>query len=289
MEVRQFHKLANRPDEILPLLAQGLAAIAEHCRALETAAEHSYEAKQYRAAAILRSVAFEEAGKFLILLDAVRLGRADKELLVKQLRRAADHPSKGLYASAIDCRPADLKRLRSILEIERKTFYLDGPNDVDFIFRNSILAEREEAIYVDLVEDEKSLIWHSPARNDEHSVGFTRACVFLVTALEDLGVCDHNALDVIAQIWNGFVPDETTSWTIIREMNDETFQALNSKGLVNPNVNDRSLHFFPDWWTFPLHHEDLSAIKVKKADLVVRRREHLERMEFDYWGSDPET
>ena len=289
MQVRQFHQLANRPNEFLPMLAEGLAAIAEHCRALETAAERSYEAKQYRAAAILRSVAFEEAGKFLILLDAIRLGRGDKELLVEQLKRAGDHLSKGLYASAVDCRAANLKELRSYLELDRRTMYLDGPNDVDFIFRNSIIAQREEAIYVDLVADEGSLIWFSPARTDEHNLGFTRACVFLVAALEDLGVCNPDALEVIGQIWSGFVPVETTSWPENRDMNNETFRALNSRGLVNPQVNERSLHFFPDWWTFPLHHEDLGPIKVKESDLIEARHKHLERMKYDYWGGEPEA
>ena len=270
------------------MLAEGLAAIAEHCRALEIAAERSYEAKQYRAAAVLRSVAFEEAGKFLVLLDAVRLGRGNTKLLGEQLRRASDHLPKGLYASAIDCRPANLKELRSFLEFDRRTLYLDGPNDVDFIFRNSILAQREEAIYVDLVAIEGSLNWLSPARTDEHNIGFTRACVFLVTSLEDLGVCNQNALDVVGRVWEGFVPEETTRWPEISDLNKETFRALNAKSLVNPGADEKSLHFFSDWWTFPLHHEDLSPIEVKEVDLVEIRREHLERMEADYWGMEPE-
>ncbi len=269
------------------MLAEGLAAIAEHCRALEIAAERSHEAKQYRAAAILRSVAFEEAGKFLVLLDAVRLGRGDTKLLVEQLKRASDHLSKGLYASTIDCRPADLKELRSFHEFDRRTLYLDGPNDVDFIFRNSILAQREEAIYVDLVAVEWSLNLFSPARADERNVGFTRACVFLVTSFEDIGVCHRDALGVIGRVWSGFVPEDSTRWPQIRELNEATLERLNTKGLVNSRANERSLQFFADWWTFSLHHEDLSPIEVKEADLVEARGKHLERLELDYWGVEP--
>lgn len=287
MQVRQFHQLANRPKEFLPMLAEGLAAIAEHCRALEKAAESSYGAKQYRAAAVLRSVAFEEAGKFLILLDAVRLGRGDTDLLVAQLRRASDHLSKGLYALAIDCRPADLNELRSYLEYDRTTLYLDGPNDVDFIFRNSVHAQREEALYVDLIADEGSLNWLSPASTDEHSIGSTRACLTLVTSLEDIGICNQDALDVIGEVWSGFVPEATTTWLEIGGLNEGTFQALDAKSLVNPAAEERSLRFFSDWWTFPLHHEDLSLIQVKESELVEVRRTYLERMNLDYWGTDP--
>lgn len=59
------------------------------------------------------------------------------------------------------------------------------------------------------------------------------------------------------------------------------------KGLINDGATEMSLRFFADWWTFPLHHENLSPIEVKEADLVEARREHLGRMEAEHWGVEP--
>jgi hypothetical protein len=50
---------------------------------------------------------------------------------------------------------------------ERKEFYLDGPNDVDWIFYNDILRTREETIYVDFVENDGQHVWHDPTVLDE--------------------------------------------------------------------------------------------------------------------------
>ena len=86
----------------------------------------------------------EVAGKFLIFVDAARLGRPSQRKLRDQLKRAGDHLAKGLYAKATEIRPADFKELLGFLEPERATLYLDGPNDVDSIFRNEILSSRGE-------------------------------------------------------------------------------------------------------------------------------------------------
>jgi hypothetical protein len=60
----------------------------------------------------------------------------------------------------------DLTEAVTYLARERQALYLDGPEDVDWIFRNAIEQRREEAIYVyyiairDYWHDEHQ--WHCP-------------------------------------------------------------------------------------------------------------------------------
>jgi hypothetical protein len=88
-------------------------------------------------------IAEEEAGKFLILLDAVRCGRKRQKVFAEQLERSHDRLAKGLYVATVSIRPAISAELLSYLEGLRVQLYLDGPNDVDWIFRNEVLSGRE--------------------------------------------------------------------------------------------------------------------------------------------------
>lgn len=60
----------------------------------------------------------------------------------------------------------DLTEAKRHVDRERRTLYLDGPNDIDWIFRNDITQRREEAMYLDYVayrdhfHDEH--VWYSP-------------------------------------------------------------------------------------------------------------------------------
>ena len=61
--------------------------------------------------------------------------------------------------------------MRRLVDILRREFYLDGPNDVDWIFRNQILDSRESRLYVDLIADEEGrLTWTSPADRDNNEL-----------------------------------------------------------------------------------------------------------------------
>jgi hypothetical protein len=52
---------------------------------------------------------------------------------------------------ACGMRPGTLAELQEYVDNHREEFYLDGPNDVDWIFRNEVLEGREGALYVDYV------------------------------------------------------------------------------------------------------------------------------------------
>ena len=83
----------------------------------------------------------EEAAKYHILLDAVRTDRRATAFST-QLSRFNDHLAKGLYAGYQSTAPASYGESLAFLERERRELYLDGFNDVDWIFGNDILRER---------------------------------------------------------------------------------------------------------------------------------------------------
>lgn len=92
MRPRQLHQLAgmNRIG-FIAAAARGLELIAEHVAQLEEAARQADATGSGRGGEVLRVVAEEEAGKYLILLDAVRIDWGDARRRADQLRRCHDH------------------------------------------------------------------------------------------------------------------------------------------------------------------------------------------------------
>jgi hypothetical protein len=165
---RSTHFIASLPKtERLPAIAEGLRLVAEHALGMESAAASQTGPFSERAAAAIRVISDEEAGKFLILLDAVRSTLGDQQTLAKQLGRCGDHLAKGIYERMVTLRPATFGELVGYIDDLRASHYLDGPNDVDWIFANRIETEREERLYVDYVKtDEGPEMWLTPARYD---------------------------------------------------------------------------------------------------------------------------
>src|SRR5687768_12506311 len=153
MEPRRIADLSQLADRhLFAQIAVGLALIHENATRLWESVQGLVERREFRTAEILKWIASEEAAKYLILLDAIRCPRDPAERFSAQLRKFNDHLARGLYAEAYDWRPVDFKELREGIERECQAYYLDGPNGVDWIFRNDIKREREEALYVDYVE-----------------------------------------------------------------------------------------------------------------------------------------
>src|SRR6266511_1223259 len=152
MRARAARSLSTLSDaKLFQQLAMGMTLLAEHARTLERSVATLLEAKQIRGAAPLRALAEEEAAKFLILLDVARCPRK-QGIRSKQLDRFHNHLAKGIYARVTEIRPATYGEVRKYVNVLRLSHYLDGPNDVDWIFRNEIEAQREEGLYVDFIE-----------------------------------------------------------------------------------------------------------------------------------------
>src|SRR6266550_9060606 len=155
MKTRQFRQLAGMSfKQRLPLLVRGLDAVAANVRRLAGERETCAEAGAHQAAELLRNVAREEAGKFLVLIDTCRAPVGDDATISRQFDRAGNHLAKLIYAQIADYSIASQPELLRAIDLHRQALYLDGPNDFDWIFPNELLAEREGALYVDLVESE---------------------------------------------------------------------------------------------------------------------------------------
>lgn len=270
MRPRATASLANLPPAKLRVeLSRGMALIAEHVDALASAAQKQAGPTAVRAAAAIQVVADEEAGKYLILLDTARCMRQSQQVRARQLKRCNEHLAKGVYAELVGIAPADFRELLGYAEELRKSHYLDGPNDVDWIFRNEIEASREERLYVDFVETDDGTGWLSPSRFD--LVGYERVslAVELVAALHRAGVDSEDGVSIIDEIWHDFVPEDSTRWGEVETRSMATLERLRSAGLMTGSDQDESLIL--DRWTFPMHSTELDRIKVDLDELRDRQ------------------
>jgi hypothetical protein len=267
------------PTQLLSALAEGLRLVAEHVGALEQIASRQEGPAAARAVEVLRVVSDEEAGKFLILLDVARAVETEPALKADQLRKAGNHIAKGIYQRAVDIRPADFAELLRFAKGLRASHYLDGPNDVDWIFRNEIEAEREEKLYVDYVATDDGDSWYSPSRYDDLGPDYPSGAVELVLAMTRAGFCSAEVLTTIVDVWHEFRPEPETHWRDCRELNQATLERI-PVDIVDPELSDEDVSRILNTWTFPMYDVDLRKIDVKLEDLRERQR----NWSPDGWG-----
>jgi hypothetical protein len=260
-----------RSPDLLNALSEGLQLVAEHVGALEQVAQRQEGPAAARAVEVLRVVSDEEAGKFLILLDAVRAAHADPGVKAEQLRKAGNHIAKGIYVRAVDIRPADFAELVRFANGLRVSHYLDGPNDVDWIFRNEIESEREEKLYVDHVATDDGDLWISPSRYDDSGPDYPSGAVELVLAMSRAGFASIDVLSAIADLWRSFQPVPEMHWSDCRELNCETIEHVPTD-VVDDTLSDDDVSRIINTWPFPMYELDLRKIDVDLNELRERQR-----------------
>jgi len=273
MKPRDLVAILNLPKtERLALIAEGLELLAEHVDTLRDDLIHLQEAGRSRGAAVIDGLASEEAAKLLILLDVVRMGWTDTDAVRGQLRNFYNHLARGIYARVIDGRPADLAEVRRYAESLRRSLYLDGPNDVDWIFRNIVEADREESLYVDYVTTEGDSAWITPARlSDLKLSSWPSMVIDLALALHRFGCTSEEGLEIIAKEWSGVSLADDTHWGVVEQVNRSILEKLEAAGLCSADLTQRDVRLAVEQWTFPLGGLDLSAIKVTKTELAAER------------------
>lgn len=245
-------------------------AVASHVETLVGAATRSDDAGDSLPARILIAIAGQEVGKFLILLDAARVPYDDRSRMTSQLKRAGDHLAKSLYVEMADVRAATLSRVERYLAEERQSHYLDGPHDVDWIFRNRALANREDAMYVDYQETDEGFIWHQPHVSQFGTRLYVRPVFQLVADMRAAGFCDPAGLEIINRVWRDAVPtngsdgSEDTHWVDIKSRNVETLKQIIAAGVV-AEIDEGVRRGIVALWTFPLHSLDLTPIDTSKT------------------------
>ena len=245
--------LGNRnPELFLQEVAHGIDRLIANSQRLDASAQRLSQAGDEASATLLGSFADEEAAKVLILMDAVRCPAAETEARTRTLKRWSDHLWKGIYVRSCDWSVSNFQELKSYIDAELRPFYLDGPMDVDWIFRNEIRDQRERQIYVDLVEDitetggdRQNSWWAAP--EDFSSAGFkyrTSRCVHVAASLHALGFSTERGLEHVAKIWQPIDPtsmDYSEMLTKIREtllavQSDERESSASSQGQSSPNA-----------------------------------------------------
>jgi AbiV family abortive infection protein len=276
---RSIRQLSELDDaQFFKEIETGLRLCAGNALRLWRDARQLLSPKRSQGFSILQHFAEEEAAKFHILLDAVRCPRQPGEIFSRQLGCFNAHLAKGLYATYYNIfAPADLPEIRRYMDSERKMLYLDGPNDVDWIFQNDIFRKREESIYVDYVDyndaTRRERFWHCPnARMMAIGVWDMRPKVLNVAlALHALGLTRAAALGIVAQIWRAATMDDSVRWNDVAALNLKTLQALEEAGLLR-NRSEENMRMAWYDWLFPLYPVDLSPVDVKEEDLRQAQR-----------------
>ncbi|MGW9044027.1 hypothetical protein ACWGQL_15915 [Streptomyces lydicus] len=278
MKPRDLVAVLNAPKaERLALITEGLELLAEHVSTLRDDLIHLQEAGRSRGAAVIDGLASEEAAKMLILLDIVRMGWSDRDAVRGQLKNFYSHLARGIYTRLTAGRPADLAEVRRYAETLRRSLYLDGPNDVDWIFRNSIEADREESLYVDYVTSEGDSVWITPARlSDLKLSSWPSMVIDLALALHRLGCTSGKGLEIIGQEWDGFPLDDDTHWVKVEEINKSILTKVHAAGLCRDNLTQEDVRLGLKQWIFPLGRLDLSPIKVTRTELLTERERWVE-------------
>lgn len=273
MRLKAIRDLAQLSDKNLFMeVANGLTLVIKNLSRLCTAFETLMAAEQCHASRIIRMVAQEEAAKFLILIDAIRCPRNPSKRFIAHLGKFNDHLAKGLYARACNWRPATLDELQKHLDFFRQELYLDGPNDVDWIYYNDILQERTDVLYVDYVAPDEGHHWSDPSQL-ENSIRFVPSeseVIKISKALFEVGVASHEGLKIVAEIWRGAAIEPTTHWSEIRRLNIKTLRTLMKRGLLQ-NESQDMLSLITDMWPFPMYGVDLSIKRVMVDDLRQRQ------------------
>lgn len=195
-------------------MVEGLLTIGENVAVIAEEMESCNEAGAFRAARLLYNVGREEAGKFLILIDAYRAPHSDQVTISRQFGRARDHLSKLVYAQMADYSIGSQEELVSAVTDHRQALYLDGLNGYEWIFRNELLLERESTLYTDLVETDGELSWWRPY-DCELPVSVPRS-MQLVASLITAGIASVEGLGALRMVWSGFNPQNqshSSDWT----------------------------------------------------------------------------
>jgi AbiV family abortive infection protein len=282
MRVRAIKDLSqlSHPD-FFRTVGLGLHKVIQNASRLFNSARALGERGEYQAFTVLRNLAEEEASKFLILLDAVRCPRNPPERFCNQLGRFNDHLPKGLYSCAYKARNTTPAKLQEYLDTFREQSYLDGPNGIDWIFRNEIHQQREQVLYVDYISTGDDHTWLDPGdgfQDEPVEVLFQiePPCLKIARALFDVGISEPDALKVVADMWCSATIRPDIPRLELRSMNQQTLEELKSKRLLR-EPSDQIYGEIINYWQYPLYDLNLKEIPVKISSLRERQ---------DNWNPD---
>ena len=285
MEPPINHLLRLKDDRLFKEAAAGIRLIVEHAESLESTAVRLRTMDEHRAAAIVSGLATEESAKVLILVDLVRCPRHNQARRSKTVWAFGNHLAKEIYADSCRWKPADFAEVTKMVNRERRPYYLDGPNDVDWILPNYAKARRENRMYVDYVRDitveDGKYDWISPLPDSLYRKygDATPPCLVVARALHRVGMTNPEGLAAVADLWRGFEPQPQTTRQELRERNYESLVRV-SEARPNREVDSRDGRAVCHHWPFPLWSLDLRESGPAKADLADLRRQRAEQIKW---------
>ena len=186
--------------------------------------------------------------------------------------------AKGIYSDVCYWRPVNFMEVRKGVDDLRSAYYLDGPNDVDWIFQNSINQQREDDLYVGYVREDSqeegqgNCQWTSPVSEvssltDKMLGSTTPAILQLARALHEVKATSSEGLPVIAEIWRSVGLHDEMRFDELEHANLRTLEALEDCVLETPVSKDVRAHIV-DRWIFPLWPLDLRLFPSDKKERV---------------------
>ena len=274
---RAIKDLCQLPDaKLFEEVATGIRHVVAVVGRLDAATRHLSEAGDHHAARILGNLAEEEAAKVLVLLDAVRCPRSRQTERSRVLGYFYDHLAKGLYAAVCDWRPIDFAEVARSIDQLRVQHYLDGPNDVDWIFPNQIIQRREDDLYVGYVRDDSEMaghggrFWTCPD-NEAWLPYWAPQVIGVARALDQVGATTPAGLAIVAEVWRPVQVLPETRFDELNRLNRQVLEVLEERSQLAASPDD-IYAVIRDRWPFPLWPLDLRFKQVDRETLREARR-----------------
>jgi hypothetical protein len=163
------------------------------------------------------------------------------------------------------------------VEQQRPSLYLDGPNDVDWIFRNDMIQHREQAMYVDYVEMDSTPQWIGPEQIEVAGLEewqIPSRIIELVLCMHRLRLFDAANLATIEKEWALESLDPSVEWKHVEAKNRNVLRAAASL-IPNPTKKEMECaQIVADEWLFPLGGIELSQRTVDEEELRRRQAEY---------------
>lgn len=263
--------------ERLSIIGEGLEHLGAHVEELMESIDHLLQVGRKSGAAALQTICIEESAKVLILLDIARTH--DQRVAQKGCSYFYLHLPRLIYANVHASNPADFGEIERYLTWLRPSHYLDGPNDVDWIWRNDLLRTRENSLYVDYEETDDGFMWTGC---DPDQVHLDTEVVRLVLAMKQAGLLTTRGAQATAGVWKEATFDSATRWEFCRDKAEEVLRAALPPDTVPSESLGAAVHLILQKWTFPLLRLDLKEERISMETL----REHQDRYLSRQYGLD---
>ncbi|WP_417423065.1 hypothetical protein [Hoeflea sp.] len=190
-----------------------------------------------------------------------------------------DHLARLLYIEAQHWRPMDLNELRTYVNNERRSHYLEGYNG-EYILPNSATSTRETLLYADIITyEEGDPIWSEPSYDDPESLTFPqyptpwRTC----EALQTVGAFTRKGLDLVSSAWAevDFSGKETSGQS--SELAYKMLKSLEGENLISENATNDHVGHLRHRWQLPMYRLDFKRQEVSLEELKEQR-------EVNFWA-----